>query len=86
MNDATTTQPRTADNTLRTRTEGLFVGNGKATGGTLSTRTSGTASTTNCGDVIQILKAKRDRYKGRNKMIQARTVQACIDELRGVWK
>ena len=37
-------------------------------------------------DAIAVLKAKRDRYKGRNKMIQAMTVQACIDELRGVWK
>ncbi len=37
-------------------------------------------------DAIAVLKAKRDRYKGRNKMIQARTVQACTDELRGVWK
>ena len=38
------------------------------------------------GDVIQVLKAKRDRYKGRGKLIQAQTVQACIDELRGVWR
>ena len=37
-------------------------------------------------DAISVLKRKRDRYKGRNKMIQARTVQACTDELRGVWK
>lgn len=37
-------------------------------------------------DAISVLKRKRDRYKGRNKMIQARTVQACIDELRVVWK
>lgn len=37
-------------------------------------------------DVIQVLKRKRDRYKGRGKLIQAQTVQACIDELRWVWK
>ena len=43
MNDATTTQPRAADNTLRTRAEVLCVGNGKATGGNLPARTGGTA-------------------------------------------
>ena len=86
MHDATTTQPRAADNTLQPRAEVLCVGNGKATGGNLPARTGGTASITYVSDVIGFLKAKRDRYKGRNKMIQARTVQACIDELRGVWK
>lgn len=86
MHDATKPQPRAADNTLQPRAEAACMVNGKATGGNTPGRTGGIASTTNCCDVIQILKVKRDRYKGRDKMIQARTVQACIDELMGVWK
>lgn len=47
MNDATTTQPRAADNTLQPRAEGLCVGNGKATGGNLPRGIGGTAATSN---------------------------------------
>ena len=43
MNDATTTQPRAADNTMQPRPEGLCVGNGKAPGGDMPARTGGTA-------------------------------------------
>ncbi len=86
MHDATTTQPRAADNTLQPRTEGLCVGYGETTGRDTPLRVERTSGNAQVGDVIQVLKTKRDRYKGRNKLIQAATVQACIDELRGVWK
>lgn len=54
MNDATTTQPRAADNTLRTGPEGLCVGNGKATGGNLPVRTGGTACAADGGNVVTL--------------------------------
>ena len=37
-------------------------------------------------EVITILREKRDRYKAAGKMIEARTVQGCIDLLREVFK
>ena len=86
MNDATTTQPRAADNTMQPRPEGERLGYGKSIGGNLPRGIERTAQLAYCRDVIQVLKRKRDRYKGRWKVMQAATVQACTDELRGVWK
>ena len=54
MNDATTTQPRAADNTLQPRAEVLCVGNGKATGGDVPARIGGTACAADGGNVVTL--------------------------------
>lgn len=86
MHDATNPLALAPNPRLRARAEGARMAPGQTPGGNLPARTGATAGNSQVRDVIQVLKAKRDRYKGRGKLIQAATVQACIDELRGVWK
>jgi len=50
MHDATTTQPKAADNTLRTRPKAARMVDGKATGGTSPARTSGTTCDVDAGN------------------------------------
>ncbi len=86
MHDSLNPMASPANPRVRTRAESKRLAPGQAPGGDMPARDGGTASITYVSDVIGFLKAKRDRYKGRGKMLQARTVQACIDELLGVWK
>ena len=86
MNDSTKPLAGAACEVVRSGIEAARRAPGQAPGGNLPARTGATAGNSQVRDVIQVLKAKRDRYKGRGKLIQAATVQACIDELREVWK
>lgn len=86
MNDATQQMANSPHLYMRTWPEVPRMAPGQAPGGNLPARAGATAGNAEVSDVIQVLKAKRDRYKGRGKLIQAATVQACIDELREVWK
>lgn len=82
MNDSTKPLALAPNPRLRTQSEAARMAPGQAPGGNLPARTGATAGNAEGCDVIQVLKAKRDRYKGRGKLIQAATVQACIAELR----
>lgn len=85
MNDATTTNPRT---THSHGAEGqvLRMVERETVRGNTPAGIERNPQLARISDALSVLKRKRDRYKGRGKVMQAATVQACIDELRGVWK
>lgn len=85
MHDATKTNPIAPHKAGQAGQEIRMVGSQSLRQATPG-RVGRDASLAYVSDVVSILKRKRDRYKGRDKMIQAKAVQACIDELRGVWK
>ena len=86
MHDSTKPLARAPYPRLRTQSEAARMAPGQALGGNLPARAGATAGTANQNDALAVLKRKRDRYKTAGKLIEARTVQACINELREVWK
>lgn len=86
MHDATQQMANSPHLYMRTWTEVPCLAQCNGTSEGVPGVVLGVTGNAQVGHVIQVLKAKLDRYKGRGKVMQAATVQSCIDELRGVWK
>ena len=86
MHDATQQMANSPHLYMRTWAEVPCLAQSNGTSEGVPGGVRGVAGNAQVSDVVAILKAKRDRYKGRGKVMQAATVQACIDELREVWK
>ena len=71
---------------MRRWTEGARMESGQAPGGDLPGPARRPPSTAHISDAITVLRGKRTRYKAAGKMIEARTVQGCIDLLREVFR